>query len=67
VAIPIHWGTLHPLGFKWLKPSTRVDPPHTFARLAAELAPATTVHVLPVGGRYRLAPPDRASAGEPPR
>lgn len=56
VAVPIHWGTLHPVGLKWLKPSTRVDPPHTFARLAAELAPETRVHVLPVGGRVSVAP-----------
>jgi L-ascorbate metabolism protein UlaG (beta-lactamase superfamily) len=54
IAVPIHWGTLHPVGFKWLKPSTRVDPPHTFARLAAELAPETAVHVVPVGGRFTL-------------
>ena len=51
IAVPIHWGTLHPVGMKWVRPSTRVDPPHTFARLAGELAPETTVHVLPVGGR----------------
>lgn len=56
VAVPIHWGTLHPVGMKWLKPSTRVDPPHTFAKLAAELAPATRVHVLPVGGRVSVVP-----------
>lgn len=54
VAVPIHWGTLHPVGFKWLKPSTRVDPPHTFARLAADLAPETRIHVLPIGGRLAL-------------
>jgi L-ascorbate metabolism protein UlaG (beta-lactamase superfamily) len=54
VAVPIHWGTLHPMGFRWLRPSTRVDPPHTFARLAAERVPDTAVHVLPVGGRLHL-------------
>jgi len=59
VAIPIHWGTLHPVGFRWLKPFTRVDPPHTFARLAADMAPETTVHVVPVGGRIDL--PGRAA------
>lgn len=64
VAIPIHWGTLHPLGFRWLKPSTRVDPPHTFARLATEMAPSTTVHVLPVGGRIRLPVPGRTAPGD---
>jgi L-ascorbate metabolism protein UlaG (beta-lactamase superfamily) len=54
LAVPIHWGTLHPLGFRWLRPSTRVDPPHAFARLAAELAPETRVRILPVGGRIVL-------------
>ena len=56
VAIPIHWGTLHPLGLSWLRPSTRVDPPHTFLRLAAELAPATVVHVVPVGQSLTVEP-----------
>lgn len=59
VAVPIHWGTLHPVGMKWLRPSTRVDPPHTFARLAADLAPEVTVHVLPVGGRISVNPAPR--------
>jgi L-ascorbate metabolism protein UlaG (beta-lactamase superfamily) len=54
VAVPIHWGTLHPVGLRWLRPSTRVDPPHAFARLAARLAPATTVEVLPVGASLEL-------------
>jgi L-ascorbate metabolism protein UlaG (beta-lactamase superfamily) len=63
-AVPIHWGTLHPIGLRWLKPSTRVDPPHTFARLAAELAPETTVHVLPVGGRIAI--PLRTAAPSDP-
>lgn len=56
VAVPIHWGTLHPLGLRWLRPSTRIDPPHAFARHAADLAPGTTVHVVPVGGRLEVEP-----------
>jgi L-ascorbate metabolism protein UlaG (beta-lactamase superfamily) len=69
IAVPIHWGTLHPLGFRWLRPSTRVDPPHAFARLAAEAAPATEVRILAVGGRLTLDPspayrlPERCAAG----
>ena len=50
VAVPIHWGTLHPIGLSRLRPQTRIDPPHDFARLAAELAPETIVHVVPIGG-----------------
>ncbi|MFO1539767.1 MAG: MBL fold metallo-hydrolase [Chloroflexota bacterium] len=62
VAIPIHWGTLHPLGFRWLRPSTRTDPPHAFARLAAEHAPETEVRVLAIGERTAIEP----AAAAPP-
>jgi L-ascorbate metabolism protein UlaG (beta-lactamase superfamily) len=48
-AIPIHWGTLHPVGFSWIRPSTRIDPPHQFAQLVRRLAPDTIVRVLPNG------------------
>jgi L-ascorbate metabolism protein UlaG (beta-lactamase superfamily) len=50
VAVPIHWGTLHPIGMRWLRPGTRVDPPDAFARFAARIAPDTQVHVVPIGG-----------------
>lgn len=48
-AVPIHWGTLHPLGLRWVRPSTRIDPPHQFAQLVRRLAPDTIVRVMPVG------------------
>jgi len=54
VAVPIHWGTLHPIGLSRMRPQTRVDPPHEFARLSAEMAPATIVRVVPVGGSLSL-------------
>ena len=50
IAVPIHWGTLHPVGFRWMRPSTRIDPPHQFAQLMRRLAPDVTVRVLPDGG-----------------
>ncbi len=50
VAVPIHWGTLHPLGMRWLRPETRTDPPTAFARFCVEIAPQTEVQVLPIGG-----------------
>jgi L-ascorbate metabolism protein UlaG (beta-lactamase superfamily) len=50
IAVPIHWGTLHPVGFSWMRPSTRIDPPHQFAQLVRRMAPDTTVRVLPNGG-----------------
>jgi len=60
VTVPIHWGTLHPLGFRWLRPTTRIDPPHQFAQLVRRYAPETTPRVLPVGGSLDLAEAVRA-------
>ncbi|MEX1343587.1 MAG: MBL fold metallo-hydrolase [Candidatus Limnocylindrales bacterium] len=56
VAIPIHWGTLHPVGLSWMRPSTRIDPPHQFAQLVRRMAPDTTVRVLPNGGSLSIPP-----------
>ena len=56
IAVPIHWGTLHPLGFSWMRPSTRIDPPHQFAQLMRRMAPDTTVRVLPNGGSLVVPP-----------
>jgi hypothetical protein len=36
---------------RWVRPNTRVDPPHAFARFVAQLVPETEVHVIPIGGR----------------
>lgn len=49
LAIPIHWGTLSPLGFNWFNPRFLVDPPHTFAQHARALAPGVTVKILNPG------------------
>jgi L-ascorbate metabolism protein UlaG (beta-lactamase superfamily) len=64
-AIPIHWGTLHPVGFKWMRPSSRIDPPHQFAQLVRRLAPDTIVRVLPNGGAFEV-PPMRPAARSGP-
>lgn len=56
IAIPIHWGTLHPVGFGWMRPSTRIDPPHQFAQLVRRLAPDTTVRVLRNGSSLVIPP-----------
>ncbi len=56
IAVPIHWGTLHPVGFRWMRPSTRIDPPHQFAQLVRRLAPDTTVRVLPNGSSLVVPP-----------
>ena len=44
LAVPIHWGTLSP---PWRRAST--EPPESFRRLAAELAPTVEVRVLAPG------------------
>ena len=64
-AVPIHWGTLHPLGLRWVRPATRIDPPHQFERLAHRLAPRTIVRVLPVGSSFDV-PRISGSALRPP-
>lgn len=56
IAVPIHWGTLHPVGFSWMRPSTRIDPPHQFAQLMRRMAPDVTVRVLPNGGSLVIPP-----------
>lgn len=59
IAIPIHWGTLHPVGLHWMRPSTRIDPPHQFAQLVRRLAPGTLVRVLPDGASLVVPPAQR--------
>jgi L-ascorbate metabolism protein UlaG (beta-lactamase superfamily) len=54
VAIPVHWGTLLPIG---LGPRNRIglgDPPHLFAEHVARLAPNVEVRIVPPGGETEL-------------
>jgi L-ascorbate metabolism protein UlaG (beta-lactamase superfamily) len=49
-AVPIHWGTYHPLHRRvGGEPGFFFDPPHVFARAAARLAPDVHVRVLAPG------------------
>lgn len=48
-AIPIHWGTIHPLGPVWKNMAFLSEPPHRFAREAARKAPMTEVRILSPG------------------
>ena len=48
-AVPIHWGTIHPIGSVWKNMAYLEDPPHEFARAAARTAPLTDVRVLSPG------------------
>jgi len=54
VAIPIHWGTLWPLGLGRVRRGRLEDPPVEFAALAAELAPGGRVLITPPGHTLNL-------------
>ncbi len=56
IAIPIHWGTLFPVGLHRIGRRGRLltDPPHEFARIAARVAPDVDVRVLEPGGSTPL-------------
>ncbi len=49
IAVPIHWGTLHPLGLGRFMAHQLSESPHEFARHAARLAPNVEVRVLAPG------------------
>ena len=59
LVVPIHWGTLFPIGLDRLRGRARLlsDPPHEFAREAARLAPAVEVRVLQRGEATPLPAP----------
>ena len=48
IVIPIHWGTLHPLGMS--RRAFLREPPEAFRRLVAERSPEVEVRVLAPGG-----------------
>jgi L-ascorbate metabolism protein UlaG (beta-lactamase superfamily) len=49
VAVPIHWGTLSPVGARWLGPKYLTEPPQEFRRQAAELAADVEIRILEPG------------------
>lgn len=54
LAVPIHWGTYHPAGMRGTLGDRLTEPPHEFARLAAEHAPEVRVEVLEPGAGLEL-------------
>jgi L-ascorbate metabolism protein UlaG (beta-lactamase superfamily) len=54
LAIPIHWGTLHPIGVGWFEPRFLTVPAATFEQLAGQLAPDVRVCILPPGDAVAL-------------
>ena len=50
LAVPIHWGTLCPIGLKWTRPEFLTRPPLDFVRSANLAAPEVDVRVVKPGG-----------------
>jgi L-ascorbate metabolism protein UlaG (beta-lactamase superfamily) len=55
IAIPIHWGTLLPIGVARRRRARLGDPPRLFARHVARLAPSVEVTILEPGQQTLLA------------
>jgi L-ascorbate metabolism protein UlaG (beta-lactamase superfamily) len=55
LAIPIHWGTLYPLGLARLRPEPLRAPPDLFTAAMRELAPQVEARVLSPGEALLLA------------
>jgi L-ascorbate metabolism protein UlaG (beta-lactamase superfamily) len=49
IAIPIHWGTLHPYGTALRDRRFLEDPPERFAELARSIAPSVEVRIMKPG------------------
>ena len=55
LVVPIHWGTLYPLGLARLRPGPLRSPPREFATWMRELAPQSELRVLAPGEATSLA------------
>jgi L-ascorbate metabolism protein UlaG (beta-lactamase superfamily) len=65
VAIPIHWGTLLPVGGARRYRALLYDPPRLFARHVARLAPSVEVRILEPGQEATLTSPSQPSHDRP--
>ncbi len=54
IAIPVHWGTLAPIGLARRGRGALSDPPRQFAEHAARVAPGVEVRILAPGDETRL-------------
>jgi L-ascorbate metabolism protein UlaG (beta-lactamase superfamily) len=54
VAVPIHWGTLCPIGLNWTRPEFLTRPPEEFLQAAYRDAPEVDVHIVEPGGRLDI-------------
>jgi L-ascorbate metabolism protein UlaG (beta-lactamase superfamily) len=50
VAIPIHWGTMVPIGLGWMHPRFLSQPPIDFASIAVQAGLEVSVRIIPPGG-----------------
>lgn len=55
MVVPIHWGTLYPLGLARLRPDPLREPPRELAKWMRTLAPQTELRVLAPGKAVSLA------------
>ena len=62
-AVPVHYGTYWPIGMDAVRPHEFHTPGRDFARIAGELAPAVSVHLLAHGQSVRVADAGRAGRG----
>jgi L-ascorbate metabolism protein UlaG (beta-lactamase superfamily) len=56
IAIPIHWGTLCPIGMKWMRPRFLTSPPQEFFQIANNVAPEVDVRIVSPGNHLRFGP-----------
>lgn len=54
IAVPIHWGTLYPLGAKQIAPGPLEEPGPAFVEACRWRAPDVDVRIIPVGGTLDL-------------
>ena len=55
-AVPIHFGTLWPIGMDRIRPDEFLGPGHNFVTALAKVAPRITAHLLAPGQTVRLGP-----------
>lgn len=63
IAVPIHWGTLFPLGLAHLLPKKLSTPPHEFANWCERLAPQVAVRILRPGEASLISSLGEGTAG----
>lgn len=61
-SVPIHWGTLWPIGLRWVRPDRFHSPARLFATHASALAPEVHIHLLRPGGSAHFPAPAAAES-----